>query len=362
MLVQNGPGMAGEDASLDSAVQAITAKLRGGAEGRPDARENREDRDTHERQQPSDLEELERLDAEERAAAENQDGKAPAEVESEDGEEAGAADDAQFIELPAAEDGADPERVPLTEAIEAVKQLRQMNGEIATAVIRAEEEAYQKQDQVTQQLAKTFETVQKQARVALQLMGQFLPQPPSEELLNRNSQYYDPEGYWVQRNYYDEFVAHKARVEATLRQAGDGLNATNGQQDQEMTRRELERAARFIPEFKDEKSREAKKSEWLEVLGAKYGLDKATIDEIGDHRALRMMNDLANALKAQKKAPEVKKHLQETRPKIVNGRAPTTRDPQTGQFISQARKELKETGSEDAFARMLMRSGALKNL
>ena len=38
------------------------------------------------------------------------------------------------------------------------------------------------------------------------------------------------------------------------------------------------------------------------------------------------------------------------------------RDPQNGRFMDGARKELKKDGSEGAFAKYLMRTGALKDL
>jgi hypothetical protein len=100
----------------------------------------------------------------------------------------------------------------------------------------------------------------------------------------------------------------------------------------------------------------------LETLGKRYGVTKADLDDIADHKALRIIYDLHKSLKTTKAAPEVRKSIQETKPRIVNNRATPSRDKGSGKFVSEARKELKETGSEDAFARMLMRSGALKDL
>lgn len=353
------PGMAGDDAALDAHVASIAAKLRGGAtEDKPDTRENREDRDITD-VSTSDLEESERIERE----AANQDGESQdhAEAETEGAEK--AEDDAEaFIELPPAEEGGEPERIPVSEATEAVKQLRQMNGDIATAVIKAETEAYEKQDRITQAMSGMLGQIEHQARTALAMMDQFLPQAPDPVLLDENSGYYDPAYYHKSKLYYDSYMAHRAKVEATLKQAQSGQQVIGTQVDSEYARREAERTSRFIPEFKDEKTREARKSEILDTLGKLYGVTKQELDEIVDHKAWRMMHDLAKLKAAEKKAPEVKKHLQETKPKIVNGRVSQTRDPKSGQFINQARKELKETGSEDAFARMLMRSGAVKDL
>ncbi|MEQ1490097.1 MAG: hypothetical protein ABL932_06055, partial [Terricaulis sp.] len=137
--------MAGDDASLDAAVAAITKKVMGDDIGAaPDRRENRTDRDATERDDYTDLEALE---AAERMAKAGEEPSQDGDTEGEEGQEASAEDDA-FLELPATEEGKAPERVPLTEAIEAVQKLRQMQGDIDTAVIRAEEEAISKQDQI----------------------------------------------------------------------------------------------------------------------------------------------------------------------------------------------------------------------
>ena len=352
------PGtQAGDDPSLDGAVAAITAKLRGGAmEEKPDTRENREDRDDLERQGTNDLDESDRLARQDG----DEEGESQADAETEGAEKAEGDADA-FIELPPAEEGGTPERIPVTEATEAVQKLRQMNGDIATAVIKAEEEAYQKHDQITQALTSTFDQVAKQAKAALQLMHAYAPPPPDPVLLDENSGYYDPAYYHKAKIQYDSFVAHFNKVTATLAQAENGKRAVDGQQGTEYERRELDRTSRFIPEFKDEKTRTARKSEILGTLGPTYGVTQQELDEIVDHKAWRMMNDLAKLKAAEKKAPEVKKHLQETKPKIVNGRVSQVRDSQSGQFVSKARQEHAKSGTEESFAKLLMRSGALKH-
>lgn len=355
------PNMAGEDASLDASVAAIAAKLRTTDEfaEQPDKRESRTDRDDIERQNISDLDEAER---EQRANAPVEQDEGESRAEAETGEpETGEGEADAYIELPPVEEGGTPERVPLTEALEAVKQLRQMNGEIATAVIKAEEEAYQKQERITQQISTAFAEVQRQAKAAIETMYLYAPQPPDPIMLDRNSGYYNPEEYHLAKMRYDDFATHYGKVMQTLRGAEQGMSMTSGHLDQEMVRRESERAARFIPAFKDQKAREAWKAEAHEVLNARYGVPREMLDEIVDHRALRMIDDLVKTHKAEKKAPEVKKHLQETRPRIVNGKAPQ-RDSQTGRFTTKAREAFKKAGTEDAFASYLLTSGKLKDL
>ena len=146
-----------------------------------------------------------------------------------------------------------------------------------------------------------------------------------------------------------------------LTQSQQGLKLIDGQLDGDYVKRETDRASRFIPEFKDEKTRATRKSEIFETLSKQFGVTQAELDEIVDHKAWRMMDRLDRTLRAEKKAPEVKKHLQETKPKIVNGRVSPDRDRSNGQFIAKADKEHREQQSEESFARKLMRSGALKN-
>jgi hypothetical protein len=355
---------AGEDASLDSAVQAIMAKMPSqlGKTQEPakDTRQNRVDRDPTEMDEYQDLDALEaaeRLDKRDGLGEEAPDQDA---AESEEAPEANASDDG-FIELPAAEEGKEPERVPLSEAVEAVQKLRQMEGEIATAVIRAEEEAFNKQDQITQALDKTFQTVREQARVALEMMHLYAPAQPDPILLDENSGYYDPAYYHKAKIQYDNFLAHYNQVKNTLKQVEGGRNATGSYQDTAIVQRETERTARFIPEFKDEKAREARKSEIFDALNKRYGVTKEELADIVDHKAWRMMNDLTKLVSAEKKAPEVRKQIQEKAPKLVRGRLPD-RDNSSGKFIGDARKAHREQGSEESLARLLISSGKLKGL
>lgn len=349
----------GEDASLDPAVAAIMAKMpsRLGKQEEPkDTRDNREDRDATEMDDYHALEDLEALERQNQGHPEE--GKEPSKTkgdeEGEAGEEVQAEDDA-FIELPAAEEGKEPERVPLKEAIEAVQKVRQMNGEIAQAVIKAEDEAFQKHDVLTQQLADTFKKVESEGRIAMEMMRAYAPKEPNPH------DYASSEDFFQAKLDYDAYVKHYQKVAAWVKASEQGSGVIGTQQVSEFVRRETERAARFIPEFKDDTTRAAKMKDYLDVLGPRFGLSQSDLDEIADHRAWRIIDFVAKTVKSERAAPVVRKHVQEKAAKLVNGRLPD-RDKGSGRFISDARKELKDSGSEDSFARLLLRSGALKNL
>lgn len=340
------------DPSLDSAVAKIMARGSAafGDEPQEDKRENRTDRDATEEGGSTDLEESE---AEQRAQPNEDD-------EDKDGA-ASDGEDAQFIEIPGGE-GDEPVRVPVTEAAEAVTKLRQMNGDIATAVIKAETESWAKQDAITERMNEALQVVGQRAQAALHLMQQFLPQPPDRAMLDDRSDAYNPQGYYAQKAYYDDYVAHAQRVQATVAQATSGQRDVMTAAETAEMERENTRLARYVPEWADAKTRETKRGEIIAALSAKYGVTEADMTGVVSHKAWRIMHDLANLVQVQTKAPDIKKAVQEKAPKIVNGRVQPSRDPNSGQFSSSARKELRETGSVDAAARLFMRSGALKGL
>lgn len=345
--------MAGEDASLDAAVDKIMSM---GSEKwsqdltKLDRLEQNVDSDVTHADGTTDLEVIER---DESAKAETD--KVDAKGDGEDAES-----ETTYIELPSDEEGKEGERIPIAEAVEAVKQYRQMQGDVAQAVIKAEEAAYQKQDEVTRQLSQTFDVVRQQARLTLEAMSAYLPQAPDPIMLDRNAGYYDPEGYHVAKLHFDNFKAHEARLQDTLQRADQGRSQTFTHQEQEQIRRENERIARYIPEWKDDKGRTAFKSKVLEALGPKYGITVEDLADIVDHKAWRIIADLSNAVTTEKKAPEIRKAVQAKAPKLVNGRAPATERDSNGRFVNEARNELKKSGTEDAFANFILRSGVTR--
>lgn len=337
------------DASLDAAVERIMAK---GAEAlgdgpkRPDTRENRLDREPHEMDEGVELD-PERIEAE-----------AP---EAEKAEQEPVGEEEQFLEIPRGE-GEEPEKIPLTEAMQAVQQIRQMQGDIASAVIKAETEAYQKQDYVLQKMAEIYDDTQARAQAALHMMQSFMPQPPARSMLDQSSSDYDPQGYYAAKAHFDEFVQYARNVENTVRESMQGKQSLGAIADAAQVERENARLARYIPAWGKPETRDAKRAEIEGVLAAKYGITKDLLDGVIDHRAWRMMADLAETLSVNNKAPEIKKAIQEKAPKLVRGRLPNASRDTQGRFVNEDRAALKKSGSEDDFARMLLRSGQLKNL
>lgn len=337
-----------DDPDVGAAVEKILARGAAalGDEPTPDTRENREDREPHEMAEDADMD----------------DRPDPVETEGKDGAEQAAEGDEQFLEIPGETEGAEPIRVPMTEAAEAVKQIRQMNGDIAAAVIKAETEAEEKSQQLIAGMSNVFDQLAQEAQTAFTLMRQFLPPAPSESMLNENSADYDPQEYYRQKAYFDRYVEHAKSVRATIAQANQGRAGVMSEAEKLELERETRATARYIPEWAKEDTRAAKKAEILAPLKAKYGLTDDDVSGIVSHKAWRILAAHSKEISIQEKAPEIRKNVQEKAAKIVNGKMPS-RDPNgTGRFISRDRDELRKTGSVDAAARLFMKSGLTKAL
>ncbi len=349
-FVDDDPG----DASLGAAVEKLmssgkaAAALNGGAP-REDRRENRADRESHERQELGELD-LDRLVDEEDEPVQDKGEEEAGDKPAPEGE------DAQFLEIPG-EEGEEPRRVTLQEAAEAWKKISQMDGDIATAVTKAETEAYAKQDEITTAMVGVYQDLMTKAQAAIEMMHAYAPKPPTRDLYDA-----DPQEFYRQRVYYENYVAHAQKVEATIKQAETGMTGVSSETDKVAVEREMTRLARYIPEFGKPETREAKKAEILAPLEKKYGLTKEDVADIANHKAWRILSDLAGYMNAEKKAPEVRKAVQEKAPKLVNGRVSASRDPSNGRYVSEARKVLRETGTEEAAANAFIRSGRLRNL
>lgn len=339
--------LSGEDASVMAATQKILSlgpSAWGDDAAAPPKRENQTHRDPIERETSTDLEESEQ-DAQQAGATDEKADKAP-----------DAADAADYIEIPG--EGDEAEKVPLAQAVEAIKQMRALNGDIATAVNKAEAEYQARVDDGLAQMARVYDAVVQQAQMAIQSIP--TPEPPPRNLITE-----DPEVYQYLLQQYEQQMTLFERAQTTARAAMGERQRIEAQQDALRIQRENERLGRYIPEWKDEAKREELGQRMTEFMVKQYGLDEQTLNRVSfDHRLVRAMHELMTLKGMQTAAPEVRKTVQEKAPKIVKSAPSQTRGPD-GKFTGQsstAAKELKETGSEDAAARLFLTDPRFKSL
>ena len=354
--------MGGEDASLDAAVAAIVGKIQA---DRPqaDTRPVGKTQDVTEYDGPTDMETLEdqqaAADAGETPKAKTQaTGEQPEDDQGEDGAEAGAEGD-ELFELPPEAEGEEPVKMTKAEAIAAIRAQRQIQGDVANVINQAEAKYQAEQDEIIKSIAEAHDVVITRAEAALKMMPR--PQMPSELLLDRTSQYYDPEQYHLQKINYDRQVEVIRQVQEAHKVATKEKTEALTAQEQIQNAREHERLARAWPDWKDPAKREAKAAELITGAEKVFGIPRETMAKMPfDHKLMQALDFALKAKQAPTKAVEVRKAIQEKAPKMVNGRAPDAPRDKQGRFINEARQQLKESGSEDAFANYLLRSGALK--
>lgn len=341
----------GQDADLAAAAARIMA-LPGGTDALLNHEELREQKEPAPRDPVASQNSPElALSEAEQAEAARKDGKDP-KAETPEGEQQteGAIEgaDLEFIEIPGAEEGAAAERVPLAEAVEAIKKVRALNGDIAAAVNQAEITYQKEQDGIIADIVKAHDVVIDRAEAALKMIPK--PQMPSNLYLDENSPYYDPKTWTALKQQYDQQVAllqgiAKEREDA-VKQKGEAQSA----QEMVTNAREHERLVRvWGDDWKNPQKREAKTKALFDGAEKHFHIDQALREKLPfDHRIMAALDFAIQAKERPAKAVEVKKAVQAAAPKIVKGQATPERTAD-GRFQAGAMKRLSETGSrEDA--------------
>jgi len=287
-----------------------------------------------------------------------------------EGADAKAADDAEgdkaqtsqedFFELPGEDEGAEAERIPRADVIAAVRQMRQLTGGIEEAVTKVEMEAQAKADEAFGEIVQMHTTVRERAEAALRMIPQ--PMQPPRSMLNPQSPDYDPEYYGQLLNAFESQMRVIGQIKTERDEAVANERRAIETFAMQHNMREHERMARFIPEWKDEKTREAKAAEISQELEKHFGIPAELMAKVPfDHRLIRMALAAIEAKRAPVKAVEVRKAIQDKAPKIDNrGRIPSQDRAPNGQFVSDAKKRLRSEGSESAAAEKWLRDGTIR--
>lgn len=250
--------------------------------------------------------------------------------------EAAPEDEDDWLEWAAEKDGEAPRREKLSAVIEAWENIPAIQKELAELKERSAQvpaEYHEGLQQIAQQRSAYVEALKKLSGV---LAG---AQPPSLEMLNPQSQHYNPEAYYVERQRFEDdqrrSAAARAEIEAREKEQRE-------YQDWDMKQRlarEMQTISKEWPEFvKDEATKAAAKSALKE-----YGFSDQEISAIGDARYMRVVKD---AMEFRKMKAEQAKTVQQVRakPKLVRGQARTnTKDTARVSALSR----LQQTGSVD---------------
>lgn len=345
------------DGSLDGAVEKIMAKL-GTDEGKPTEASGKMEKQNGTRAEDLQVETDPVIEPEEgdEDRPEASDGEDPADKNTAD-------DDELFLEIPSEEEGKEAEKIRAADALEAYKSQRQMKESIASAINKQEAEYIAKNDAMLEQIKAVQTEVQRRAEAALKMIPR--PQRPNPVLLDQNSQYYDPARYAAMELDYQDQVAALSHYDKTAKEARDTQEKIEQVQSAQTAEREYARLARHkgFEAYADPAKRGALETALVERLSkSPLAITAEDLKGVQSHKLWLLAENYLKMTETAAKAPEVRKQVQEKAVKITKGqRAGQDRAP-NGQFVNDARKELKETGTQDAFANYLIKSGALRGI
>lgn len=120
---------------------------------------------------------------------------------------------------------------------------------------------------------------------------------------------------------------------------------------------EMEKLREIYPEWSDPEKYKADASQMRKSLRDEYGFTDQEINQLGDHRLVRLVRDAIRTREHEKTKPEVTKKLRAA-PKVVKGGTPATPDAKSTKE-SKAFDRLKKTGSDKDFEAWLETKGIL---
>lgn len=270
-----------------------------------------------------------------------------------------ADEDAEFeITL---DDGADPVPVKLADLADAYKRWKGVETQVQDVVRTVETQAMQRRAQELQ----LFSQKLSQNLQAIDVFTASLPRPqePDQELLNQNSNRYNPEEYLRQQAHFQRVTGFMGQLQQQQQAAQQQLQQAQAAQDWERAGAELQQLTRVWPEWGDPVTAEKLADDMSAQLAKHYRLDRQTLESVSDHRFFLMAKD-ALAYRAQAKGAEVKQIVAAKRepPRATRGQT-QTRD-QGGRYVASAQQALANgpytPAKGQAFFAALIKQGAIK--
>lgn len=192
-------------------------------------------------------------------------------------------DDPEF-EIASEDEGKEPVRRKLSqlwEGFERAEKLSKELEEVKTSAQRIPAE-------YTTQLEETVKTRGDYIKGLEAIARMIQPQRPSLEMLNPNSDKYDPDSYYHLARKFDADTEHLRRARAGIEEENKRQLADTEVLTKAQSARELEKLKAAWPEFdKDQKVRQTVVKEMAETYG--FTLDE--INAISDHRHLLVVRD-----------------------------------------------------------------------
>lgn len=217
--------------------------------------------------------------------------------------------------------------------------------ELKSSVLRQAD--YTRKTQALAEERKQFQSVVEQAveqekvyaqllPVMVQRMQQFLPQPPSSDLIDT-----DPAAYLKQKERYEREMGDLQAAQAEMQRMSQKDTVANEQKLQAYVAQNAQILPDLIPEWKDAKNYERDRHRLREFLKTRHFYEQE-IDQAYDARIVALAYDAMRWRELKNSKPKQSEPLEKAlKP---NAPAPKPMNSQTKAQV-EARKRLKQTGS-----------------
>lgn len=259
----------------------------------------------------------------------------PAETVNKDSEDVDLGD---YIEIPASQEGEEPRRIKLEEALERYQQFDELQAELEN--IKSVKPPPVDWDQ---QAIQHVQTMQQYQDAIAQWQAANPVQAPSEELLNPNSEYYDPELYYAQMQ--------NARVlQQQHEQANQQRHAALQQQQQrqaELENVQWQRERAKILDFWPELGDQAVAIQAASDLEAGFGISPAVFDSLRNADAFKVIKAALAFYNLERQSKGVAKEVK-AKPKLVRSKGTDGRSSQQRAQQSAIKRHIQERSLDSA--------------
>jgi hypothetical protein len=169
------------------------------------------------------------------------------------------------------------------------------NGMFQSTFTRKTEELKQHKAQLDQEheqrVAQATEEIRKQREYILSIAGKMLPQKPVRPELSASEDPFAWTEYAEQKEIYEARIAELNQLAEQENKEAEKTAEQQREQYQQRLAEEAQKLFEVVPRLKDEKKREAFKADLTSIAGDLYGIPIEEINQIGDHRYMRVLHD-----------------------------------------------------------------------
>lgn len=255
-------------------------------------------------------------------------------------DKAEAEDDEDYIELPATEEGKEPERLKLNDVLAGYRKVGDLEKQVTE---------YRNRSGITPDVEKIVNESQKAREQyianAQELMRYMRPQMPSRELVNPQSQNYNPELYHQLLGQFEAMSRARQEIEADANRVYKEHQANQA----ELQRVHMARVVKEIHEFAPELRDPQRIAKFMDGAKSAYGFSQQELDAIGDARVMRVLLDAEHGRQHRATAETVKKAVA-AKPKLVKSSARSSPTGKQAGFDKATERLSRSNSVDDAAA------------